>query len=88
MALIMSLSAGFDDKRGEDFETTFGTVHRAKNKLVVAEINGDVHEVKKGGQLMFPAGSSLGEITLKKRLLISQSMTREKLVQVLAAYMQ
>jgi len=37
---------------------------------------------------MFKAGSTIGGIVLKKRLLISHAMTREELVMALADYIE
>jgi hypothetical protein len=86
--LIATLSANFNDRKGEAFETSIGIVHRAKNELVLTTNDGEIHTVKKGGQLYFRAGSSLGSFTLKDRFLISHTMSREELVQALASYME
>lgn len=90
LALIMSLSADFYDRDGEEFETIFGTVMRSATKLF-ANVNegGEIKVLQKNkaGVLSFKAGENLGGFTFRDRLLLTQKMTREQFVQVLAAYM-
>ena len=40
LILIAALSANFNDRKGEEFETTFGTVYRSNTKLIVRELDG------------------------------------------------
>lgn len=87
LALVASLSANYDDRKGEDFETSFGTVQRASNRLSLTEKDGTKHVVRQAGQLMFKAESTIGGVTLRKKLLLSHAMTRQEMVQALAAYM-
>jgi hypothetical protein len=37
LMLISALAANFDDRKGEDFETSIGTVHRSSTKLFLTE---------------------------------------------------
>ncbi|MCE2715923.1 MAG: hypothetical protein LW696_01405 [Alphaproteobacteria bacterium] len=88
LALVVSLAAEYNDRNGEDFETCFGTIHRATHKLVLTTTTGEVHAVKRGQQLFFPAGTTLGEITLPNKICLSQAMTRKDMVKALAAFME
>ena len=89
LMLISALVANFDDRKGEDFETSIGTVHRSSTKLFLTEPDGmTVYKMKKSNPIMFKAGSTIGGIVLKKRLLISHAMTREELVMALADYIE
>jgi len=90
LALVMSLSANFDDKNGEEFETNFGTVCRSSTKLYV-NVNdaGEIKKLKanKGRQLVFKGGQSVGEFTFSDRLVLTHDMTREEFVQALGNYL-
>jgi hypothetical protein len=58
-------------------------------KLFLTEPDGmTVYKMKKSNPIMFKAGSTIGGIVLKKRLLISHAMTREELVIALADYIE
>jgi hypothetical protein len=58
-------------------------------KLFLTEPDGmTVYKMKKSNPIMFKAGSTIGGIVLKKRLLISHAMTREELVMALADYIE
>ncbi len=87
LILIGALAANFDDRKGEDFETSIGVVHRSSTKLFLTEPDEiTVHKMKKNNFIMFKSGSTVGGVVLKKRLLISHAMTREELVMALAEY--
>ncbi len=90
LAFVVSLSANFDDKNGEEFETNFGTVYRSSTKLYV-NVNdaGEIKKMsaKKGGLIVFKGGQSLGEFTFPDRLILTHNMTREKFVQALSNYL-
>lgn len=85
---VTSLASNYNDRSGEDFETSFGKVHRATHKLVLATTTDEIHAVKRGEQLLFPAGSILGEITLENDLYLCQAMSKKKMLKVLAAFMK
>ncbi len=89
LILIAALSANFNDRKGEEFETTFGTVYRSNTKLIVRELDGDemkIYAANKKGVLAFEAGSTVGGIVFDEGLCLARSMTRKQLVTALLAY--
>ena len=89
LVLITALVANFNDRKGEEFETSFGTVCRSNTKLIVKEFDGDemkIHVANKKGVLVFEPGSTVGGIVFDEGLCLAHSMTRKQLINALLAY--
>lgn len=86
LLLITSVFADFDDRKGEDFVTELGTVHRSRTKLKLIETDGTVHEMDRSSKLSFKKDHTFSGCTVKKRLELTHAMSRAELLAALMDY--